>query len=79
MKRPLVFATWLIILPSNGAASLIAQGVQTGTVRGTIADPQGAPLPGVTVTITSPALQGQRTAVSDTAGTYSFTQLPPGE
>jgi hypothetical protein len=39
----------------------------------------GNPLPGVTVTITSPALQGTRTTVTDVNGNYNFSALPPGE
>ena len=35
-----------------------AQGVQTGTIRGVVHDEQGLAVPGVTVTVTSPALQG---------------------
>ena len=37
-----------------------------------------APLPGVTVTIASPALQGTRTTVTDVNGNYNFAALPPG-
>ena len=36
----------------------------TGTVEGTITDQSGAPLPGVSVELTSPNLQGTRTAVT---------------
>lgn len=39
----------------------------------------GDPLPGVTVTISSPALQGERTKVTDRNGQYSFPALPPGD
>ena len=39
----------------------------------------GAGLPGVTVTIKSPALQGERTAVSDSTGGFIFRGLPPGQ
>src|SRR5881392_208915 len=46
----------------------------TGTV---IAD--GAAIPGVMVTITSPNLQGSRTAKTDVNGNYNFTALPPGD
>jgi hypothetical protein len=79
MRRPLAIATGLVLLICSLAATLAAQGVQTGTLRGTITDPQGAPVPGATITITSPALQGERTGVSDTDGTYAFRQLPPGD
>jgi hypothetical protein len=64
---------------SSLAASVFAQGVQTGTLRGTITDQQGAAVPGATVTISSPAQQGIRTSVSDSSGNYSFVQLPPGD
>ena len=39
----------------------------------------GKPVPGVTVTITSPNLQGARTAVTGDNGGYQFSGLPPGD
>lgn len=39
----------------------------------------GNPLPGVTVTAASPALQGTRTAVTNESGAYLLAGLPPGE
>src|SRR6516225_8416894 len=50
----------------------------TGQIIGTVVDPQGAVLPGVTVTATSPQLQGERTAVTDSTGTFRIPSLPPG-
>src|SRR5438105_14045397 len=50
----------------------------TGTVEGTINDQSGAPLPGVTVELSSPALQGTRTAVTSADGRYRFPSVPPG-
>ena len=38
-----------------------------------------APLPGATITISSPALQGVRTTVTGASGDYNFGALPPGE
>jgi hypothetical protein len=38
----------------------------------------GAPLAGVEVTVTSPALQGTRSAMTGEAGVYHFAALPPG-
>jgi outer membrane receptor protein involved in Fe transport len=38
----------------------------------------GSPLPGVTVTITSPALIGERVAASGASGDYIVRGLPPG-
>jgi hypothetical protein len=50
----------------------------TGAILGTIVDAQGGALPGVTVSATSPALQGTRTAVTDGTGTFRFPTLTPG-
>src|SRR3954454_19582341 len=55
-----------------------AQGVQTGTIRGTVKDQQGLALPGATITATSPTLQGERTVVTDTDGSFLFRAIPPG-
>lgn len=56
-----------------------AQGNPTGGVSGQITDPDGLALPGVTVTATSPVLQGTRTAVSSDNGDYIIPFLPPGD
>lgn len=58
---------------------LSAQIGQTGSIRGMIVDDQKAPLPGVTITVTSPALMGKQSAVSGADGSYKFPPiLPPG-
>jgi hypothetical protein len=50
-----------------------------GTIAGTITDESGAALPGVTVTMTSPALQvSERIDVSTEQGQYNFVDLEPG-
>ena len=68
----------LALLFCSMAAMLGAQGVQTGTVRGVVQDEQGLAVPGVTVTVTSPALQGPRADTSDATGGFVFPNLPPG-
>jgi hypothetical protein len=60
------------------ASPAFAQGLQTGSLQGTVQDAGGLVLPGVTVTVTSPALQGTRTTVSDANGVYVLRALPPG-
>jgi hypothetical protein len=63
------------------AAPAYAQGggaSSTGTIQGRVADAQGAVLPGVTVTATSPALLGQQTTVTSETGNYRFPAVPPG-
>jgi hypothetical protein len=59
------------------AGSAFAQNATTGAIVGKVAQ-GGTPLPGVTVEIKSPALQGTRTEVSDSSGQFRFTLLPPG-
>ncbi len=53
--------------------------VQTGSILVRSADEQGAVVPGVTVTITSPVLvAGRQTGATDAGGVYRFPSLPPG-
>ena len=60
-------------------ATAFAQGARRGEVSGSIKDDTGAALPGVSVTVTSPALQvPQVVAVSDERGEYRVIDLPPG-
>ena len=42
------------------SAGLVGAQSTTGTIRGHVADSQNLALPGVTVTLTSPSLQGSR-------------------
>ena len=54
-------------------------GGSSGVIHGVVTDESGAALPGVTATLTSPALQvRQITAVSDATGNYRFGELPVG-
>ncbi|MEA2490775.1 MAG: hypothetical protein QOH21_2567 [Acidobacteriota bacterium] len=50
----------------------------TGAITGTVTDTSGSALPGVTVNVSSPNLQGTRTEVTDANGSYSIPALPPG-
>jgi outer membrane receptor for ferrienterochelin and colicin len=61
------------------AAGAFAQGNPTGVIRGAVTDPEGLPLPGVTVTVTSPALQGARSVETSMNGDFIVPFLPPGE
>ena len=57
----------------------VAAQVQTGSILVRVQDPQGAAVPGVAVTITSPALvAGSMTGVTDAGGANRFPSLPPG-
>ncbi|HEX6099414.1 MAG TPA: TonB-dependent receptor [Thermoanaerobaculia bacterium] len=59
------------------AVPLFAQ-FTTGNLIGTVTTADGSALPGVTITLTSPALQGTRTTISGETGGYHFPALPPG-
>jgi hypothetical protein len=74
MKRLILCAITSLIL----AGTSLAQGVQTGAIRGTVSDQQDRAVPGATVTATSPALFVPRSTVSDAEGHYVITSLPPG-
>jgi hypothetical protein len=56
-----------------------AQGMQTGNLSGTVISADDLTLPGATVTVTSPALLGTRSAVTDVNGNYIIRGLPPGQ
>ncbi len=57
-----------------------AHAAVTGNISGVVTDQAtGKKLAGVTVTVTSPALQGEQTEFTDAGGYYNITELPPGE
>jgi outer membrane receptor protein involved in Fe transport len=60
------------------AGGRVSAQVEQGRLLGTAKDAQSGVLPGVTVTATSPALIGQRTAVTESDGRYLITNLPSG-
>lgn len=75
----------LVVGFSISLASLLAAQAQTAatpaataTLRGHIADPTGAFIPGAKITITNALGVTVKTATSDAAGAYSVTGLAPG-
>ena len=76
-QRFLALAMIAALAATAGVAS--AQSSK-GRIRGRVTDAaNGNPLPGVTVTVTSPALQGEQTEFTDEDGNYLITELPPGD
>ncbi len=51
---------------------------QTGTIRGTVKDEAGEPLPGVVVELKGQALMGSRSITTDDSGGFRFLALPIG-
>ncbi|MDE3154544.1 MAG: TonB-dependent receptor [Acidobacteriota bacterium] len=77
--RRISLALSLLLLASGGPLAHVglAQNV-TSHLTGNVSDAQGAVLPGVTVTATSPALIGTQTVVTESNGAYLFPSLPAG-
>ncbi len=76
MKRIVSLFATLVVLAIAATAS--AQ-VQTGSILIKAIDEQGALMPGVTLTISSPVLvAGSMTGVTDTGGVNRFPSLVPG-
>ena len=78
MRRGCYTLFTLLLLVCLSAVSPAAAQSTTGTISGRVTDAQSLSLPGVTVTLTSPNLQGTREAVTSENGDYLVTLLPPG-
>ena len=63
----------LIALASAGLAQT------TGGIVGRVTDENGGGLPGVTVQVESPVLQGARVTTTDPDGHFRLNLLPPGD
>ncbi len=71
----------VLLLALGSAAGAFGQTVSTttGAINGKITDASGAVMPGVTVTIGSPSMQGTRADTTGADGIYRFSAIPPGE
>ena len=72
------FVAAAVLALCTAAAPAFAQGggaSSTGTIQGRITDAQGAVLPGVTVTATSPSMLGPQTTVSSETSISSYQSL----
>ena len=74
MPRVVCVLAALLLISSTSASAQTGD----GSLRGYVRDPQGAILPGVTVTATSSDLLSPLSVVSDAAGYYRLNNLPPG-
>ena len=71
---------WLAVAAMTaGSAFGQTVGATTGAINGKVTDASGGVMPGVTITIGSPSMQGVRTAVTGQDGTYRFPAIPPGD
>jgi len=79
MKKRIMSALIVLAIAAVFPSAMTAQMNQTGTLVGTISDNQNQPLPGVAVTIKSPAIiLPQMGAITNDKGLYRYLSLPPG-
>ncbi len=79
MRTRIIGILLALAVASVSPTSVSAQLDQTGTLVGTVSDAQKLPLPGTTVTLTSPAIvRSEMFAVTEQNGSYRFLSLPPG-
>jgi hypothetical protein len=74
LMAPVKFACIALLL----LAGLSAKAQFNASLSGTVLDPTQAIIPGATVTITNVDTQASKTTTSGDAGTFQFTELPPG-
>src|SRR5687767_1958297 len=75
MPKRFQFLAGLIVLTL--ATPVLAQRITAG-IRGTVTDSSGATVPGATVTIKGEGTGLTRSATTNAAGQYNFSQLPVG-
>ncbi|HEU4596502.1 MAG TPA: TonB-dependent receptor [Pyrinomonadaceae bacterium] len=79
MRNPIrIFSVMFALVLSLFAVSASAQTSTTGSIEGTVVDVNGAAVPGVEVTVTSPNLIRAQTATTNEEGAYRISNLPPG-
>src|SRR5258708_5990358 len=71
----LALATFFLLV--SCAAVAFGQ-AETGQLKGKVTDPNGAVVPGATVTVKSVNTAAERTATADSDGQYTITNLQPG-
>ena len=69
---------FLVLFLSIGLVSIAMAQRQTGSFTGKVTDEEGTPLPGVSVTLTGPALMGALTYTTTESGDFRFPAVPPG-
>ena len=82
IRRCLVIKKFFIFLCAVLLVPMLvhAQAGQTGSITGVVLTPEGEPLPGVTVVLTSPAIVvPSLETITNEVGRYRFVSLSPGE
>jgi outer membrane receptor protein involved in Fe transport len=77
-RRRMLVIVLLILCVSFLPTDASAQTSTTGTIEGLVTDRNGAVVPAVAVTVTSPNLIRAQSATTDSEGHYRILNLPPG-
>ena len=67
-----------VLVAAALTTSAAAAQTSTGTISGTVLDPQKSIVPGATVTVINEATNDARVAVTDEQGNFQVTNLQPG-
>src|SRR3989442_12530250 len=79
MSRKTIFCfLFSLLLACSLGASVLAQGIELGSIEGTVTDKSGAVVPGVSITVKNKATGFERVVVSDDSGYYRVPGLQPG-
>lgn len=74
LKIAVVLAMLLVILAIPASAQ-----ISTASIRGTVVDPVGAAVPGVSITLTNVATAVERRTTTNGAGNYVILEVLPGD
>jgi hypothetical protein len=77
----LALAFWMMFLPGLASAQSAEDQRSTpgsGSIQGTVKDASGSTVAGAIVTLETAASTGQRTAITDQAGAFRFSNVEPG-
>ena len=77
--KPLSTIFSIIVLVCSITAIASAQQAATATLSGRVVDPNGAVIPGATVSVTSKATGITREVTTSDDGSFALSNLPPGE
>jgi outer membrane receptor protein involved in Fe transport len=77
LRSKLLFTSLILFMLCPGTP-VSAQTITTGTIEGLVTDSNGAVIPAVTITATSPNLIRAQSVTTDNDGRYRILNLPPG-
>ena len=76
MRRVVLLLSAFLLFTTCTTAAFSQSG--SSSVRGIVTDPQGNPVAGANVTLSSPEKSFSRSQVTNADGAYSFKPIPPG-